>query len=241
MRRLLSLLFVLLLAACAGGEDAKRAQELLERAEAAQNRLSTVGSAGKVSFSYEEQRIGMGFVGAAVLKGTSAGDQWLRMTGEGIPGAGNVDMSIVRRGSRMTLRSMGATQDVPVPPSIERDDDPWGSLGAMDLASCVKRVNVKEGRSFNGEPATRISRIVDTVCAFEAVQSVSSLGQAGPADFDAIKDHLGDARATLFVSDSSHLLIGGVLALDVDVDDQRMSFEVAYRLTSVNEPVRFQG
>jgi hypothetical protein len=241
MRRLVPLLFVFLLAACAGGEDAKRAQKLLEQAEAAQARLSTVGYAGKVSFSYEDQRFGMGFSGAAVLQGASAGDQWLRMTGEGIPGAGSVDMSIVRKGSRMTLRSMGVTQNVPVPPAVERDDDPWGSLGAMDLASCVKKVDVKEGRNFNGEPATRIAGVVDTVCAFEAVRSVSSLGQAGAVDLDVIKDKLGDARATLFVSDRSHLLIGGVLGLDVDVEGQSFSFEVAYRLTSVNEPVRFQG
>ena len=238
MRRLVPLLLALSLAACAG-EDGQRAQELLAQANAAQDRLSSVGYAGKISFKIQDQGFGFAFSGAGVLKGASAGDQWVKLRGEGIPGVGAVEMSVVRQGSRMTLRSMGQTQEVPVPPALQADNDAWGSLGAMDFAACVKKVDVAEGRNFNGEPATRIAGIVDTACAFDAMAKVSSLGQAPPVDLDEIKDHLGDARATLFVSERSQLLVGAVLTLEVSAQGQTMNFELAYRITSVNKPVRF--
>ena len=41
------------------------------------------------------------------------------------------------------------------------------------------------------------------------------------------------------VSDRSHLLVGGLITLEVEVDGHEMSFEVSYRLTSMNQPVRF--
>jgi hypothetical protein len=240
MRRLVPLLLVLTLSACAG-EEGQRAQQLLAQANAAQSQLTSVAYAGKVSFAVEGQRFGFAFSGAGVLKGPSAGDQWLELRGDGIPGVGVFEMSVVRRGSRMTLRSMGQTQEVPVPPALQGDSTAWGSLGAMDLAQCVKKVDVAEGRNFNGEPATRIAGVVDTACAFQAINKVASVGQAPPVDLDEIREHLGDARATLFVSERSQLLVGAVLTLEVSAQGQQMNFELAYRMTSANKPIRFPG
>ena len=117
----------------------------------------------------------------------------------------------------------------------------WGSFDSLDLTSCVKKVDVAEGRSLNGEPATRIAGEFDAVCAFEAVSGLSGLGQNAGAtpDLDQLRDHLGAARATLFVSDRTHLLVGGLITLEIEVDGNEMSFDVSYRLTSINRPVRF--
>lgn len=150
-------------------------------------------------------------------------------------------MTMVRRGPRMTIRSMGGTQEVPVPAELQAKQDVWGSFDSLDLTSCVKKVDVAEGRSLNGEPATRIAGEFDALCAFKAVSGVSGLGQnAGSTpDLEQLRDHLGAARATLFVSDRTHLLVGGLITLEVAVGGHEMSFDVSYRLTSINRPVRF--
>jgi hypothetical protein len=238
MRRLGPFLAAFVLAGCAGGADASRAQELLLQAEAAQARLSSVAYTGRTSFSVAGQRFGFDFGGEAVLKGAAAGDQWMQLRSESVPGLGSLDMSVVKRGSRVTFRSQGQTQELPVPAGLETSDGPWGSLGTTELSSCVERVDVAEGRNVNGEPATRIAGVVDTACAFQAVNRVASLGQAG-ADLDELREHVGDARATFFVSDRSQLLIAGVISLEMEAEDQKMTFEVSYRLTGINEPVRF--
>lgn len=240
--RLLSLVIaVVALAGCAGGPDAEQAYDLLQRAQAAQAQLSSVSYEAKSSFRVEGQSFGYTFTGSAQLKGVSAGDQWLEMESQDIPGVGQIAMTIVRRGSRLTLRSMGSVQEVPVPAELRANQDAWGSFGSLDPTSCVKKVDVAEGQNLNGEPATRIAGDFDAVCAFEAVSGVSSMGQnAGSMpDLDRLRDHLGAARATLFVSDRTHLLVGGLITLEVEVDGHQMSFDLSYRLTSVNQPVRF--
>ena len=103
--RLLSLVFaVAALAGCAGGPEATQAYDLLQRAQAAQAQVSSVSYEAKASFSVQGQQFGYAFKGAALLKGASAGDQWIEMTSEDIPGIGRISMTLVRRGSRMTDR-----------------------------------------------------------------------------------------------------------------------------------------
>ncbi len=152
-----------------------------------------------------------------------------------------IAMSLVRRGSRLTIRSLGNVQEVPVPAELQAKQEAWGSFDSLDLASCVKDVDVAEGQNLNGEPATRIAGEFDPICAFKALSGVSSLGQnAGAApDLEQLGDHLRDASATLFVSDRTHLLVGGLITLEVEVDGHELSFDVSYRLTSIDQPVRF--
>ena len=238
MRLLVLPLAVLALSGCSGGPDASRAQDLLVQADAAQAKLSSVTYTGRTSFSVAGQRYAFGFGGGAVLKGRGAGDQWMQMRGEGVAGAGAMDFSIVRRGDRMTIRSLGQTQEVPVPAELRTDNDAWGAFASSSLADCVKKVDVAEGRNVNGEPATRIAGVVDSLCAFKAINRVASVGQATP-DLDEVRGFLSDARATLFVSERSRLVIAAVISLEVEAQGQEMTFEVSYRLTSVNEPVRF--
>jgi hypothetical protein len=240
--RLLSLVVaVVALGGCAGGPEASQAYDLLQRAQAAQAQLSSVSYEAKSSFSVEGQKFGYTFRGAAQLKGASAGDQWLELTSQEVPGVGQIAMTMVRRGSRLTIRSMGSSQEIPVPVELQGTKDAWGSFDSLDLTSCVNDVDVAEGQNLNGEPATRIAGEFDPICAFKALSGVSSLGQnAGSTpDLEQLRDHLGAARATLFVSDRTHLLVGGLITLEVEVDGHELSFDVSYRLTSINQPVRF--
>ena len=99
------------------------------------------------------------------------------MTSQDVPGVGPISMTIVSRGSRLTIRSLGQTHEVAVPAELRAKQEAWGSFDSLDLTSCVKNVDVAEGRSLNGEPATRIAGEFDALCAFKAVSSVSGLGQ----------------------------------------------------------------
>jgi hypothetical protein len=160
------------------------------------------------------------------------------MTGEDVPGVGTIAMTMVKRGDRLVLDSMGQRQELAVPAEL-KSDAAWGSLGAMSLERCVKDVDVAEGRSLNGEAATRVAGVIDTGCAFEAISNVSGFGQAGAPALDRIRDSLGDARATLFISDRSQLLIGGVISLTAEIEGTKAEFEISYRVTDVDGPVRF--
>jgi hypothetical protein len=110
---------VLALAGCAGGPNATQAHDLLQRAQAAHTQLSSVSYEAKSSFSVEGRTFGYTFRGAALLKGASAGDQWLELTSDDVPGVGQIVMTVIRRGTRMTIRSMGQAQEVPVPAELQ--------------------------------------------------------------------------------------------------------------------------
>ena len=39
--------------------------------------------------------------------------------------------------------------------------------------------------------------------------------------------------------DRTQLLVGGLITLEIEVGGNELSFDVSYRLTSINRPVRF--
>jgi hypothetical protein len=231
-------------AGCAGSPDARQAYDLLERAQAEQKTLSSAGYELKLSADMGAQKFSFRVAGAAQLKGANAGDQYLRIRAAvptGAVGAGDVDMWMVKRGSRVTVSFGGQAQTFDAARAGAPDLDAWGSFGSLDFASCVKRVGVEPGRSLNGEPVTRIGGVVDTVCILRAASKMSGLSKAAgqPFDLDDLATHVEDVRATLFVSDRSHLLVGGVIATTVSAEGQTLDLQLSYRLTEVNKPLRF--
>jgi hypothetical protein len=182
--------------------------------------------------------------GGALMKGRHAGDQFLRMRAEGLPaqlGMNGDLMLMVKRGSRLSLTMGGQTQTMAAPATMADQAGAWGSLASLDLVSCVKKVDVEEGRNLNGEPAARIAGTIDTECVVRSLVELSGLQSLAGMNVDAskISDSLGDVKATLFVSDRTHLLIGGVISLSARAQGRTMDIQFSYRLTSVNEPVRF--
>jgi hypothetical protein len=182
--------------------------------------------------------------GGALLKGKGAGDQFLRMRAEGLPAelgmSGNM-MLMVKRGDRITFTAAGRTQVIPAPTELAHDTNAWGSLASLELASCVEKVDVQEGRNLNGEPATRIAGTVDTGCLLRSLVKLSGLGSLAGKSLDTSKlgDSVGDIKATLFVSERSHLLIGGLVSISAHAQGKALDVQFSYRLTGVDEPVRF--
>lgn len=238
------ILVVLLLAGCAVGPDAQRAQELLQQTQAANAKVKSATYVATMAFASEGQKFQLSMEGGAVMKGKRAGDQFLRMRAEGLPaqlGLNGDLMLMVRRGDRLTMNMGGRTQTLPAPADLSAQTQAWGSLASLDLVSCVKDVDVEEGRSLNGEPAARIAGTIDTECVVRSLMKLSGLGSLAGSSVDTSKigDTLGDVRATLFVSDRTHLLIGGLISLTAHAQDRTVDVQFSYRLTSVNQPVRF--
>jgi len=234
----------ILLAGCAAGPDGQRAQELLQQAQAANANLKSATYVATVAFSGAGQKFSLTMEGGALLKGKGAGDQFLRMRTEGLPAQlgmnGNM-MLMVKRGNQITFTAAGRTQVIPAPTELAHDSSAWGALASLELASCVKKVDVQEGRNLNGEPASRIAGTIDTGCLLRSVVKLSGLGSlAGQSlDMNKLGDSVGDIKATLFVSERSHLLIGGLVSMNAHAQGQSLDVQFSYRLTSVDQPVRF--
>jgi hypothetical protein len=244
MRLAKLLLVTAVLTGCAAGPDGRRAQELLQQAQAANATVKSATYVATMSFAGEGQKFQLSMEGGALMKGRHAGDQFLRMRAEGLPaqlGMNGDLMLMVKRGSRLSLTMGGQTQTMAAPATMADQAGAWGSLASLDLVSCVKKVDVEEGRNLNGEPAARIAGTIDTECVVRSLVELSGLQSLAGMNVDAskISDSLGDVKATLFVSDRTHLLIGGVISLSARAQGRTMDIQFSYRLTSVNEPVRF--
>jgi hypothetical protein len=240
VRFLSVVLAALLLAGCSGGPDAQQAQALLQRAQAEQLKLRSAAFSAELSVTANGQKFGLVMDGAAAMKTPHGGDMWLRMIGSGMGGE-DFEMSVVKRGSRVTISAQGQTQTFDANDAAAPKLDSLGSLGSFDFASCIKSVDVAEGRSVNGEPATRIAGTVDTTCVLKAASALGGVaGSTAPAvNFDELSKYVEDVRATLFVSERTHLLIGAVITTRFSAMGQSADVQLRYRLNRVNQPVRF--
>lgn len=238
MRRLAApVLAVLVLSGCSG-EEGQRAQQLLDRAQAAQARLTSMTYEMRMSFDVEGQRVSMTMDGGAYLKGRRAGDQVLTMRMEGIPQLGAMNVHMVVSGGRLTMNAMGRTFSTQVPPSARARYDLSGTM--VELARYVKRVKVRDGRFVNGEPGSTVSGVIDTAGLLQAAAKLQSFsqatGQATPDMSEAAK-HLGDTRAALFVASRSGLIRSAVVTVPVEADGKTFQIDVTYRLESVNRAI----
>lgn len=246
MRLRLALVSVLALAlaGCAGGPDAREAQSLLERAQAEQSKIASAGYELELSAGMLGQKFAFTVDGAAQLKGKHAGDLYFRVRASGPAaalGPKGFDMWMAKRGSRVTMFMDGRRQSFDATRAGAPNVDLVGSFGSLDFASCVKSVQLEKGRSLNGEPATRVAGVVDTGCILRAAAKMNGLSEAAgqPFDLGELAKKIADVRATLFVSDRSHLLIGAVVSTKIEADGQRLDLQLSYRLTNVNRPLRF--
>ena len=99
MRRFFSLALAAIALTACSGEQGKRAQQLLARAEAAQARLSSATYEARMTFEMDGRTMSLVMDGGGYFKGRRAGDQLLTMRTDGVPALGAVNMQLlVRRG-----------------------------------------------------------------------------------------------------------------------------------------------
>jgi hypothetical protein len=243
MRSLFVTLSIVLLAGCSGGPEAHRADALLRVARAEQVKLQSAAYGLQMTIDFEGQKLGVELDGAVQLAGAARGDHFLsaRANMPADLGQAGFEMQMAKRGRRVTMWMNGREQRFDTTSANVPDLDAWASFGSLDLASCVKNVDVRVGRNLNGEPATRIAGVLDSSCVLEAASAFAGASQLAQDPFGTaeLAKHVDDVRATLFVSERTRLLIGAVLTTSIEAEGRSADVRLVYRLKSVNKPLRF--
>lgn len=244
MRRLLALLLVALGLVASGciGADAKRAQELLIEAQAAEKNLESATFELELNANFDGQQVAMRLRGGGYMKGKRAGDMFLDADASGA--LGGFDFGFMALGNRAYVNVNGDWSSMPVPASIKAHSSSQnlGSAALLELARYVKKLNVAPGAIVDGEPTTTISGTVDTaglVQALAKLNGVSQLAGDSAPDLSQFADHLGDTHATIVISDTTHLVRGAIVDLSIEAQGKKVDLQLVYRLRDVNKPVRF--
>ena len=233
-------LAVVLLAGCSSLLEARDAKALLERAQAEQAKLASAAFEVRLDVVADGEKYSFALDGAAQLKGANAGDQFVRARATG-KGESAFSMWFAKRGRRVTTSFGGEARSFRAGEPGAPDVASLPSFGSIDFASCVERLDVAEGRRLNGEPATRIAGVVDTECILRAAVKLGGAAESAGQSFDfgEVAKRIQDVRATLFVSERSHLLVGAVIRTRIDAEGKSAELQLSYRLTNVNRPIRF--
>lgn len=235
MRRLAALaLAVLPLAACSG-EQSERAQQLLNRAQVAQARLSSASYEARVTFLMDGRRFSLVMDGGSYLKGQRAGDQLLTMRTDGVPGAGAFNMQLLVRRGQASMSMNGRRFSLPVSASAAAKQQYDWSATMLDLARYVKNVRVLDGRVANGERGSTITGVIDTASMVKTASKLDTVAQA--ASLDKFVDNLGDIHAAVFVARRTGLIRSAVITMSMEAEEKKADIELTYRLKSVNKAV----
>ena len=222
----------LLLAGCST-EEGKRAQELLQQAEAAQAQLRSSTFEGSVGISAEGQSFEVNFTGA-----TSEDGEWFSLTTSGVPGGGDLAMQVLVRGGRAWMNAGDGWQSMPVP-SGSSSNGTVSAAAFQELARHVEDVRVTEHQVIQGEPVTTIAGEIDTEGMLESIAQLGSLAEDASFDFDFSKLGLdiGDIHAVLTIDEQTHLLDSALVSFAMSAEGKSVELDLRYRLASANEPV----
>lgn len=220
----------LALAGCAG-ESGLRAQELLERSAAAQERLTSSTFEGSVAFTLDGQRMSLLFTGAS-----ADGGEWFSMRTHGIPDAPELRMQMLVRGKDAWLDLGEGWQAMPAPPSAAANGTVSGAA-FQRLAEHVKAVRVTEGQLVGGKPVTTIAGEIDTEGLLAAASELAGMANQS-FDLGQLGISFGDIDAVLTIDERTHLLDSAYVTLTVGAKGKQAKVELRYRLTGANEPVQ---
>lgn len=220
-----------LLAGCST-EEGMRAQDLLQRAEAAQGQLDSATFDGSVAVTADGQSFRMLFEGM-----TSKDGEWFSLRTQGAPD-GDMRMQVLVRGDRAWVDMDGRWQPTPVPGAA----DSGGTLSAaafQQLARHVEDVRVTEHQLIGGKPVTTIAGEIDTEGMLQSLTDLgsSSFAEGFSLDFSRLGLEIGDIHAVLTVDERTHLLDTATVTLSMSAQGKRLRLELRYRLTSSNQAV----
>ena len=218
-----------LLAGCST-EEGMRAQDLLQRAEAAQGQLDSATFDGSVAVTADGQSFRMLFEGM-----TSKDGEWFSLRTQGAPD-GDMRMQVLVRGDRAWVDVDGRWQPTPVPGAA----DSGGTLSAaafQQLARHVEDVRVTEHQLIGGKPVTTIAGEIDTEGMLEALLDLGSFAEGFSLDFSELGIDIGDIQAVLTIDERTQLLDSAFVALAMSAEGTSIELELRYRLASVNQPV----
>lgn len=231
MRRLGALLLALLAALAAGGcsgEEAQRAEELLQQSDRALASLKSYRFAGRLTVESDGAEFTVVMRGGGNTK--NGGASYVTMRGEGIPGFREI--IVVQQAETLWIGMGGDWTRAQASPG-----QPTG-LDQFDLSPYVKDVSVTEGTTVDGEPAVKLSGVLDTTGMFRALLGgLGDLSGSG-VNFDDVGDSLGDIRVVLYISEASHLPIRTLVDMPIETNGGKIELRMDFALEPSKRRVR---
>jgi hypothetical protein len=234
MRRLLALALVVSAAGIAtgcSGVDAHKAQDILDQSTTAMADVKSVSFAMRMWTSGGPA--GTDFTvlmhGGGYQKGKRAGDSYATLNAGDVPGLG--EMTIVIHDNVLYVKAGGSWSRAPAPANQAAADP----LAGFDITRYVTDVRVEEGVTVGGEPMDRITGVIDTSAALKGI--LGTLGGTGASDLGNTSDILGDIRAVLYVSQTTHLPTRTLVDMPMKIAGQTIVMHIDLVITGVDKPV----
>ncbi|MGH3023164.1 MAG: hypothetical protein ACRDNI_05865 [Gaiellaceae bacterium] len=229
MRRV-ALVFALTLAAllplgCAGPEG-QRAQELLAQSDQALAEVRSMRFSGRLWMETPLGDFAFVMSGAGTTKG--GGASYMTMSSPDVPEF--PEMSVVVRGQNAWMKAGGRWQQTTVPPQSAT------GIEQFDFTPYVKDVDVDDGHQVGGEPAVKVTGVLDTTALVNGL-----FGQLGSVPGGAVPDlseAFDDTRIVLYISETSHLPLRTLVDMSVEAAGERVEMHMDFALSGVNEPVK---
>ncbi len=222
MRKAVLVLALVLSVASAGcaGLEGQKAQELLDEAEQAFVELETYSLGGTMTMETPE---GDFAVQMRVAIDQQAGTMLMTMRGVDLPGFPATSM--VARPDGLWMKAGGGWQALPMPPGATAGAEQF------DILPLVEDVDVDEDQSVDGEPAVKITGILDP-------ESFRAGFMAGlPADV-SVDASFADTRVVVFLSEATRLPLRMLIDQSMEVEGERLTVRLDLALVNVNEPVQ---
>jgi hypothetical protein len=213
--------------------DARKAQDILTQAQQSSQAITSESFLMKMTVAAGDKSAEIDMQGGAYMHGPQAGDVYIEMTGSVPDSSQGIDLTMVKRGGTVTIRSNGQTQTLSASAAAQQyGSSISGVTQLMDLARYVKGGSVSE-TDYQGRPADKLVGILDTQGLVSSTGGVSSsvLGQLGV--------HLGDVRVVLYVPRDTHLVEAMLANLDLSAGGQSASMAMSLAVTGVNKPLTF--
>jgi hypothetical protein len=231
MRRGLALLLVTAVAAAAtgcSGADAQEAQTLLAESNAALAQVRSATFTARLTMTGGPQEFDMTMTGGGYSKGRHAGDFYIVATSDTLPFR---ELTAVTRSGRTSMTLDGTTLGgVPVPPQRTNP------IELVDLQEYVKDVTVEQGKLIDGESMAKIAGVIDMAALTKgALAGITGAGDSG-IDFSKA---LGDTRVVLYLSESTHLPMRGLVDVPIEVARERIEMHLDFAYTSYDTKIDF--
>jgi hypothetical protein len=236
------LVCVAILAGCSA--DGRAALTLLEQADAAQKQVRSATFVVRFSMTADGKAASLVLTGGAYVQGPRAGDASFRLTSEGLPQ--QLDLSVVERDHVLTMIVNGSETRLPAASSqgSTTGEALASQLARLDLEQYVKSVSVEHGAPLDGVAYDKIVGVIDTGKLVDGV--LAGLGNLASAGSGlglpgGTSSFVGETRAVLYLSETTHLLKVALLQLHfknpAGAGAKPIDLNVSYALTGVDGPV----
>jgi hypothetical protein len=207
------------------GVEGKQAQDILAQTDEAMAQAESFRFAGRLTLETSVGDFGLVMRGAASKE--DGGASVVTVSSDDVPGFPEV--TVVTRGQDAWMKAGGSWQHVQVPAGQATGMDQF------DFVPYIKDVDVDGGQQVGGEPAVKITGVLDTAGLVNGF-----LGQLGTVPGGAlpdISDGLGDTRVVLYVSETSHLPLRTLVDMSFEQAGESVEMHFDFAITNVDEPV----